>query len=206
MMTEKTYIPKLYAITDSHLMPDEVLYKKVEQALAAQVKWIQYRDKSGDERLRFVQAKKLLILCKKYNAKLIINDDVKLAKKIGAHGVHLGQTDLSIKTARETLGEKSIIGATCHDSIKLAIKAKEEGASYIAFGRFFASNTKPKAGSAPLELLTKARQVGLPIVAIGGITKDNYQQVYAHGADCIAMCHALFSHDDITTAVEQLSH
>jgi thiamine-phosphate pyrophosphorylase len=162
----------LYAITDSQLLPNEKLFAGVAAALKGGCKFVQYRDKSNDAEKRFVDATTLLMLCKQYNAHLIINDDVALAQQIGAQGVHLGQGDDSVKTARELLGKHAIIGVTCHDSLELAQKAIDDGASYIAFGRFFSSNTKPDARPAPLNLLSQARQQfpTMMIAAIGGIT------------------------------------
>ena len=106
---------------------------------------------------RLDDSQKLLALCNRYSANLIINDDVNLAQEINAQGVHLGQDDGDVKAARTLLGEKAIIGVTCHDSLTLAEKAIADGASYIAFGRFFSSITKPNARYAPINLLAEAR-------------------------------------------------
>lgn len=189
----------LYAITDSDLLPGEKLFSAVEAALKGGCKFVQYRDKSTDKEKRFNDATALLILCNNYEANLIINDDMELAKKISAHGVHLGQDDGDPKSARALLGANAIIGVTCHDSLEFAQKAIDEGASYIAFGRFFSSNTKPDARPATLNLLTQAKEKfpNLMIVAIGGITLENAKSVVDAGADIIAVCHSLFSADSI---------
>jgi thiamine-phosphate pyrophosphorylase len=189
----------LYAITDSILMPDEKLFSGVEAALKGGCKFVQYRDKSQNIERRFTDATKLLMLCKQYNANLIINDDAKLAQQINAHGVHLGQGDGDIKAARLLLGDDAIIGVTCHDSLELAEQAIADGATYIAFGRFFSSNTKPDARPAPLNLLTQARAKfpNTIIAAIGGITTENANNVLTAGADLIAVCHSLFAANDI---------
>ena len=189
----------LYAITDSNLLAGEKLFSAVEASLRGGCRWIQYRDKSQDESKRIKEATRLLQLCKSYSASLIINDDVFLAKKIGAQGVHLGQGDGDAKQARELLGANAIIGVTCHNSLDLAQKAIDDGASYIAFGRFFSSNTKPDAQGASLELLIEARKQfpNIKIVAIGGITPENARMILDAGADKIAVCHALFSAEDI---------
>ena len=191
----------LYAITDSILMPDEKLFSGVEAALKGGCKFVQYRDKSQNAVRRLADAQKLLTLCNQHNANLIINDDVQLAHQINAHGVHLGQGDGDVKAARLLLGEGAIIGVTCHDSLELAEQAIAEGATYIAFGRFFSSNTKPDARPAPLNLLTQARAKfpNKMIAAIGGITTENAQQVLTAGADLIAVCHSLFVAGDIET-------
>ena len=189
----------LYAITDSQLMPDEKLFSGVEAALKGGCKLIQYRDKSDEHARRIFEAKKLVMLCNQYQAQLLINDDVSLAQEVGAHGVHLGQGDTNPVAARIILGSRAIIGITCHDSLVLAQQAIKDSANYIAFGRFFSSNTKPDARPAPLSLLTEAR-VKFPnttIAAIGGITTENASSVLAAGADLIAVCHSLFAANDV---------
>ena len=117
----------------------------------------------------------------------------------GPDGVHLGQDDVSPILAREHLGAKAIVGVTCHASLDLAQQAIKQGANYVAFGRFFPSNTKPDAPPAPLSLLTAARDVcePTPVVAIGGITLENGAQVLAAGADTLAVSHSLFAAADI---------
>lgn len=189
----------LYAITDSLLLPAEKLFFGVEAALKGGCKYVQYRDKSQDFAIRTSDAQRLLTLCNAHHAKLIINDDVNLAQKIQAHGVHLGQGDGDVRAARKLLGAEAIIGVTCHDSLEFAEKAINDGASYIAFGRFFLSNTKPNAHPAPLSLLTEARKKfpNMLIAAIGGITLDNANIITNAGADLIAVCHSLFSAEDI---------
>lgn len=190
----------LYAITDSQLMPGEQLYTGVEAALKGGCRLVQYRDKSNDHRQRLIQARRLLALCNQYQARLLINDDLRLAHEVGAHGVHLGQDDESPATARELLGNDAIIGVTCHASLTLAEKAIEQRATYVAFGRFFPSKTKPDAPPAPLALLQQARQVlgDTPIVAIGGITLANAASVLEAGASMIAVSFSLFGASDIS--------
>ena len=189
----------LYAITDSQLMSNEKLFSGVEAALKGGCKLIQYRDKTDDRTRRLFEAKKLLALCNQYQAQLLINDDVSLAQAVGAHGVHLGQGDTNPVAARIILGSHAIIGVTCHDSLALALQAVKDSANYIAFGRFFSSNTKPDARPAPLSLLTQARAKfpSTMIAAIGGITTENANSVLTTGADLIAVCHSLFAADDI---------
>jgi len=189
----------LYAITDSQLMPAEKLFSGVEAALKGGCRYVQYRDKSHNSAQRLSDAKKILVLCNQYRANLIINDDLQLASHINAQGVHLGQGDGDVKAARALLGGAATIGVTCHDSLDLAEKAIADGASYIAFGRFFSSNTKPDARRAPLDLLTQARAKfpNILIAAIGGITPENAKELLAAGADIIAVCHSLFAAADI---------
>ena len=185
----------LYAITDSQLLAGGRLLPYVEAALAGGARLLQYRDKSEDAGRRLREAEALRELCLRHGAQLIINDDLELATKLGA-GVHLGQEDGSLAAARALLGRAPIVGATCHASLALAEQARQEGASYIAFGRFFNSQTKPGAPAASPELLEQARtQFRLPIVAIGGVTLDNAPQLIARGASMVAVIHALFAAD-----------
>ncbi|MEN5094270.1 thiamine phosphate synthase [Pseudomonas protegens] len=181
----------LYAITDSQLLAGKFL-KYVEAALEGGVTLLQYRDKSDDQARRLREAETLLTLCERYKTRLIINDDAELAARIGA-GVHLGQTDGPLTPARALLGRQAIIGSTCHDQLPLAEQAAKEGASYVAFGRFFNSTTKPGAPTASLELLDQARaSLHLPICVIGGITLENAAPLVSHGADLLAVVHGLF--------------
>lgn len=184
----------LYAITDSELLKGKLL-PYVEAALKGGATLLQYRDKSSDDARRLREAEALRELCNRYGAALIINDDAELAARLGV-GLHLGQGDGSLSAARALLGRKAIIGGTCHAQLELAEAAAKEGASYVAFGRFFNSNTKPGAPAADVELLTAAKaKVNLPIVAIGGVTLDNAPELIAHGASMVAVVHGLFGAD-----------
>ncbi|WP_343587938.1 thiamine phosphate synthase [Pseudomonas sp.] len=184
----------LYAITDSQLLAGRFL-SHVEAALEGGVCLLQYRDKSDDAARRLREAEGLMKLCERYGTQLIINDDAELAARLGV-GVHLGQTDGPLTPARALLGRQAIIGSTCHASLELAAQAASEGASYVAFGRFFNSVTKPGAPAANIELLEQARaQMKLPIAVIGGITLDNAAPLVAHGADLLAVIHGLFGAD-----------
>ncbi|WP_409313171.1 thiamine phosphate synthase [Pseudomonas putida] len=184
----------LYAITDSQLLAGRFL-SHVEAALEGGVCLLQYRDKSNDAARRLREAEGLMKLCERYGTQLLINDDAELAARLGV-GVHLGQTDGPLTPARALLGRQAIIGSTCHASLELAAQAASEGASYVAFGRFFNSVTKPGAPAANVGLLEQARaQVKLPIAVIGGITLDNAAPLVAHGADLLAVIHGLFGAD-----------
>lgn len=184
----------LYAITDSANFREARLYAVVEQLLEGGCQLLQYRDKTTDHARRRREAGVLAQLCQHHGAALIINDDIGLARHCGAQGVHLGQSDSTLALARQRLGSDAIIGITCHASIALAASAAAGGASYLAFGRFFNSQTKPQAPAAPLELLAtaRARWPELPRVAIGGIGLANAAQVLKAGADYTAICHDAF--------------
>ncbi len=189
----------LYGITDCQLQPDDkTLMETVELALIGGMKVLQYRDKSHDMAKRVRQAGALKALCHRHQALLIINDDIELTAEVEADGVHLGQQDDLIENARKRLGDYAIIGISAENSIAQAKAALEQGANYLAFGRFFPSLTKPDAKPADMSLLAEARaQFDQPIVAIGGITVDNAPDIIAAGADMVAVINNLFSAPDI---------
>lgn len=199
------YLQGLYAITPDWQDTGKLL-QAVEAVLQGGASLIQYRNKSASPELRLTQASALQILCAEFHVPLIINDDIGLAHMIGASGVHLGQSDSTPVKARELLGKEAIIGVTCHDQLSLALAAVQENASYVAFGRFFPSRTKPLAPSAPLELLVAAKKsIALPIVAIGGITYTNSPGLIQHGADMVAVIEDLFSQPDIKAHAQAFS-
>ena len=185
----------LYAITDSALLADGRLLPWVEASLAGGARLLQYRDKSRDCMRRREEAGQLKALCAQYGARLLINDDLALASELGV-GVHLGLEDGSLQEARAELGPEAIVGATCHASLTNAEAALAAGASYVAFGRFFDSRTKPGAPAATPELLEQARErFSAPIVAIGGITLERAPQLISAGANLLAVIHGLFGAD-----------
>ncbi|MFA7095023.1 MAG: thiamine phosphate synthase [Gammaproteobacteria bacterium] len=193
----------LYAITNE--APDACeLSDRVARALRGGARAIQYRDKSGDAARRLQEAEALRALCRAYNVPLIVNDDVELARAVGADGVHLGKDDASIAEARTALGAGAIIGVSCYNSLERALQADAAGADYVAFGSFFPSSTKPAAVRASLELLGTARaQIRLPIVAIGGITPENGAQLVAAGADMLAVIQGVFGAPDPEAAARR---
>lgn len=194
----------LYAITDAGLLPDERLTDAVAAAIRGGARLIQYRDKSHDSARRLAQATALNALCQDHDVPLIINDDVELAFAVGAAGVHLGQDDADIATARARLGPRALIGVSCYDRLDLALNAARAGADQVAFGAFFPSPTKPTEIRAPLDLLQQARaQLDLPIVAIGGITPDNAAALLAAGADYLAVVSGVFAQPDIQVAARR---
>jgi thiamine-phosphate pyrophosphorylase len=177
---------------------------KVRDALAGGATAVQYRNKTANAASRLAQAAALLQACRGHDVPLIINDHLDLALEIDADGVHLGRTDGAIAAAREILGPGKILGATCHNLLQSAVEAQREGASYVAFGSFFASGVKPDAVHAPLELLREAKKkLSVPMVAIGGITRDNAPQLIAAGADSVAVISALFDAPDVKLAARE---
>lgn len=193
----------LYAITDPALMSSDLI-GQTEQAISAGINILQYRNKTAPTSLQEQEAKTLALLCKKNNVLFIINDNVELAIKVNADGVHLGQKDTHIQQAREQLGENKIIGVTCHDQLELALTAQQQGADYVAFGRFFNSLTKPSASPAELSLLTEAHKlISIPIVAIGGITHQTAPLLLEQGVDMLAVIHGLFGQANIVNATQK---
>jgi len=187
----------LYALTP-YETDTSVLLTRVRAALAGGTTAVQYRNKIATSAVKAEQAAALVELCRKAGVPLIVNDDLALALRVGADGVHLGRDDGDLVAARERLGRNRLLGASCYDQLDLALRAAAAGADYVGFGSVFASRTKPEAVRAPLDLFAVARRrVAIPIVAIGGITIENAPQVIAAGADAIAVITALFEAHDV---------
>lgn len=162
----------------------------------------QFRVKGLDQHEAARLAEPLQAICAERDVAFIVNDDIALAKRLGADGVHLGQTDGSPEDAREALRREAQIGVTCHASRHLALEAGENGADYVAFGAFFPSTTKATEHEAGLELLEWwSEMVELPSVAIGGITPDNCAPLIEAGADFLAVSGAVWNGDE-TAAIE----
>lgn len=185
----------LYAIT-----PEEAdtrrLLQRVGKVLDQGIALLQYRNKRGDATLRMEQALALKLTCLPYDVPLIVNDDIALARQVQADGVHLGDGDGEVATAREELGEHALIGVTCHTSIERAQAAKKAGANYLAFGAFRASVSKPDAPLADPSILREARSLGLPLAAIGGIQPQQVPALRDAGADMIAVISGLWAARD----------
>jgi len=180
----------IYAIT-----PNQILdIKLIEQVITQHsIGILQYRHKTNNTEVKLNEAQQLRQLCSEHNTLFIINDDINLAQKVNADGVHLGKEDASIATARQHLGENAIIGVSCYNDFKLAQSAEQQGASYVAFGALFISSTKPGAPVCSLDIVTQAKQtLNIPIVGIGGIDFNNQQQAINAGCDSVAMINALF--------------
>lgn len=193
----------LYAITDPSLLPDEQIYAAVSAALKGGTKVVQYRDKHASFRQQLERAGQLVDLCEQFNAQLIINDDLELCLQSKAHGVHLGRQDGDVLLARTELGEKGILGVTCHNDLDYARKCIDAGVDYCAFGRIFPSHTKPDAPHCSIEVLQQACQLPIPIVAIGGINLDNLGQLMHTPIHCAAVIHGLFSSEQIEATARQ---
>ena len=163
-------------------------YEELQQVLKTdKVKYFQLRLKKISDRNLLKISKKIKKIVRKNNVKFLINDKPSIAKRVGADGCHIGQKDINFINSRKILGKKKIIGVTCHNSKKFALKAKRQGANYVAFGSFFKSSTKKTAFKANLEILRWAKKkISMPIVAIGGINGSNYKKILFSGANFIA--------------------
>lgn len=196
-------IKGLYAITPD-MADTDLLLQKVEAALQGGINILQYRNKAANHKLQTQQAREILPLCRQYNVPLIINDSVKLCLTLDADGIHLGADDGNLAEVRARIGNNKILGASCYNCFDLALTAQQAGASYVAFGACFASQTKPNALVAALDLFTRAKtELKIPTVAIGGITLQNATQVLQAGANRIAVIQAIFNAEDIKFATSQ---
>ncbi len=193
----KRKLAGLYAITPDEPRTD-ILVDKVSQALRGGASSVQYRNKTAGPELRLEQGRALAALCRAAGAAFIVNDDVALALELGADGAHLGADDGDLAEARRRLGLDKLLGASCYNRIELAEAAAQAGVNYLAFGSVFSSGTKPGAVRAPLAIFAEALlSFALPLVAIGGITLQNASQVFAAGADAVAVIGAVFDAADI---------
>jgi thiamine-phosphate pyrophosphorylase len=187
------------------ITPDETdtarLLERTRPLLAAGAAWLQYRNKAVDAAGRHEQAQAMQALCAAAGVPLIVNDDAALAAAVGAAGVHLGEDDGDIAAARALLGAHAIIGASCYDRIELAQRAVAAGASYVAFGAFFPSRSKATTRRAHPQLLREAAALGVPRVAIGGLTADNGAPLVDAGADLLAVISGVYAADDPVAAL-----
>ncbi|CAA9499459.1 MAG: Thiamin-phosphate pyrophosphorylase [uncultured Sphingomonas sp.] len=198
---ERTEPARLYLISPQEVggaFPDR-LRAALEPGVATA---FQLRVKEVGEHELARRAEPLLRICADADVTFIVNDSITLTKRLGADGVHLGQSDGDLREARDTLGPDAQIGRTCHDSRHLAMQAGEEGADYVAFGAFYPTTTKPSDYRPPPAILSWwAAVFELPCVAIGGITPANAKPLVDAGADFIAVCQAVWSADDPAAAV-----
>ena len=195
---------RLYAITDRHWLNGETLYQQVEKALKGGVTFLQLREKNLDEEDFMKEARKIKALCKKYKVPLIINDNVEIAREIDADGVHVGQSDLEAGDVRDRLGPDKIIGVSAR-TVEQALLAQAHGADYLGVGAVFSTSTKSDAKNVSHETLKEiCKAVRIPVVAIGGITRDNVKELTGCGADGIAVISAVFAQQDIESAAREL--
>jgi thiamine-phosphate pyrophosphorylase len=184
----------LYAITPEDLGRAAVMQRVAAAVSSGALCALQYRRKEAGAAQRLAEARELAALCRRHGVPLVINDDLELTLQVGAEGLHLGREDGDLAGARARLPGR-ILGASCYDQPGLARRAIAAGADYVAFGSVYLSPTKPAAARAPLSLF--ALPLGVPKVAIGGITLENAPRVVAAGADCVAVITDLFEAPDV---------
>lgn len=177
----------LYVITDEKLTPYDKILKMVEEALKGGAKFVQLRDKTNSDDFLFSYGVLLKELCEKYNSYFIVNDRVDLAKKLDAHGVHIGKEDADIVHAKEKLKNK-IIGVSCYGDIERARVMENSGASYVAFGSFYPSPTKPDSNVIDKSIIQEAKKIlSIPVCVIGGLNVERASKLISLGADMVAV-------------------
>jgi len=177
----------------------------VDAAITGGAQAVQYRNKSAPRADRVAQARALAELCRSRDVLYIVNDDVELATEVGADGVHLGREDGDPGVARLILGPGPVIGVSCYADMTRARTMADAGADYVAFGSLYPSSAKPDATRASLDLLGRARSLGVRIVGIGGIDAGNAPDVIEAGADAVAVINAVFGADDIESAARDIA-
>lgn len=194
----------LYAITDRTWLKGRTLAEAVEEAILGGATFIQLREKNlgCDEFLK--SAMEVKAITDKYRISFVVNDNVNVAAAVGADGVHIGQSDVEIKTAREKLGPDKIIGLSA-GTVEEAVKAEQNGANYLGVGSIFNTSTKLDARTVSIETLKEiCEAVSIPVIAIGGISEDNIHELAVTGIVGISVISAIFAQDDIKNAASRL--
>lgn len=194
----------LYAVTDRTWIHGRMLIKQVEDCLTGGVTMVQLREKELDDRTFLTEAVQIKDLCKKYNVPFIINDNVDIAVHADADGVHVGQSDMDVKTARDRIGRYKILGVSVQ-TVEQAIMAQQGGADYLGVGAVFPTATKTDADAVSLSTLKMiCDAVSIPVVAIGGINRHNILKLRGTGVGGVAVVSAIFAEENITNAAKQL--
>lgn len=194
----------LYAITDRTWLGEETLYSQVKKALEGGATIIQLREKNLDYDSFLKEAIDIKELCHEYGVKFIVNDNIKVAIECDADGVHVGQDDMDVTEVRKLIGKDKIIGLSAQ-TVEQAKLAQEQGADYLGVGAVFITSTKKDAKNVTFEELKEiCDSVDIPVVAIGGISKDNAIELKGTGIDGISVISAIFAQKDIKKAAEEL--
>ena len=194
----------LYAVTDRHWLGEETLYDQVKKALDGGATFVQLREKNIDREVFLAEAKEIQKLCKEYGVPFVVNDEVSIAKDIDADGVHVGQSDMEAMDVRKILGPDKIIGVSAQ-TVEQAIIAEKHGADYLGVGAVFTTGSKDDADDVSHETLKAiCEAVSIPVIAIGGITKDNVAELAGSGICGVAVISAIFGQKDIQKATEEL--
>ncbi|MDW3096430.1 MAG: thiamine phosphate synthase [Gammaproteobacteria bacterium] len=203
----QTPLEGLYVLTDNQHYAHQEWAERVELAILGGAEVIQLRDKQLSDDALIPTALLLKQICADYGVIFIVNDRIKLAKQIHADGVHIGQHDLTLREARDYLGDDYLIGVSCYKHMFSALQAQKLGADYVAFGSMFTSQTKKNAPRCPLSIISQAQYLlDIPICAIGGITANNCHYALDAGADLIATTHSVFNANDPMSAANKLNH
>ena len=194
----------LYAVTDRHWLGEETLYDQVKKALDGGATFVQLREKKLDREDFLAEALEIQKLCREYGAPFVINDEVSIAKDIDADGVHVGQSDMEAMDVRKVLGPDKILGVSAQ-TVEQAIIAEKHGADYLGVGAVFATGSKDDADDVSHETLKAiCEAVSIPVIAIGGITKENVSELAGSGICGVAVISAIFGQNDIKKATEDL--
>lgn len=194
----------LYAVTDRAWAKKKTLMEQVEEALEGGITFLQLREKNLSQEEFIKEAKEMKELSAKYKVPFVINDNIDVALAVDADGVHIGQDDMSVEEARKLLGEDKIIGVSAHN-VNEAMKAQKGGADYLGVGAVCATSTKKDANVVSKEEIKKIKEaVDIPIVAIGGIKKDNIHTLKGTGVDGVAVVSAIFAAEDIKETSKEL--
>lgn len=194
----------LYAVTDRSWLNGATLYEQVEQAIQGGATFIQLREKNLDDEAFLEEAIQIQGLCTKYNVPFVVNDNVEIARKMNADGVHVGQSDMEAGNVREILGNDKILGVSAQ-TVEQAILAEKSGADYLGVGAVFHTGSKDDADDASHETLKAiCEAVNIPVVAIGGISKNNVLELSGSGICGIAVISAIFAQKDIVSATAEL--
>ena len=194
----------LYAVTDRAWAKEKSLYQQVEEALKGGVTCVQLREKNLSDEEFLQEAVKIKALCQRYNVPLFINDNVFVALKCGADGVHVGQDDMEVSEVRSVVGENMMIGVSAH-SVEEALEAVKNGADCLGVGAMFATSTKADANVLSWQTLHDiCHAVDVPVVAIGGLNKDNIPSLAGSGVDGVALVSAIFASEDIESECRRL--
>lgn len=195
---------RLYAVTDRSWLNGQTLYEQVEQALKGGVTLVQLREKGLGAEQFLQEARQIQQLCRRFGVPLIINDSIEVALAVDADGVHLGQDDANAAQARQLLGKEKIIGVSAHN-VQEALQAVQDGADYLGSGAVFGSGTKTNVSTLPMQTLQEiCSAVPIPVVAIGGITEQNLQQLSGSGIAGAAVVSAIFAQENIEEAAIRL--
>ena len=194
----------LYAVTDRAWAKEKSLYQQVEEALKGGVTCVQLREKNLSDEEFLQEAVEIKALCQRYNVPLFINDNVFVALKCGADGVHVGQDDMAVSEVRSIVGENMMIGVSAH-SVEEALEAVKNGADCLGVGAMFATSTKADANVLSWQTLHDiCHAVDVPVVAIGGLNKDNIPSLAGSGVDGVALVSAIFASEDIESECRRL--